>query len=106
MMRNVTCILSAASFLLLPACDTNDCANACTVYGEVADRTLDNTYLTIQRYTSNPEAGLSADSVKVENGRFVFSARTDNYRLMLVDRPKRHDCRTETAGIGSGRKNC
>lgn len=84
MMRNVTCILSAASFLLLSACDTNDCANACTVYGEVADRSLDNTYLTVRNYDAARKADLPTDSVKVENGRFVFSARTDKPRLMVV----------------------
>lgn len=84
MKQNIIIILSVAFLLLLPACGADNKGGDYTVYGEVSDHSLDGSYLFIRRSGVAEENRVPADSVRIENGRFVLSGKTDKPCLLSV----------------------
>lgn len=84
MKKNIIKILSISAAFLSTACGVGNIGDDYTLYGEVADHSLDGSYLFIDRFNEAQEEGIPTDSVKIENGRFVFSGKTDKPRLMSV----------------------
>lgn len=56
----------------------------CTVYGTMADHSMDGRYLTVSKFVGLGMASVKLDSVQVENGRFVFSGAVDEPGLLMV----------------------
>ena len=84
MKKNLVILLPAVFMLFFTACDK---ANY-TLYGQIADHSLDGSYLQIKKYRLRPQESIYIDSVKVENGQFLFGGSTDAPYLMVIANAK------------------
>ena len=81
MKRNLIILLLATLFPLAEAACQK---NSYTLYGKVADHSLDGSYLQIKKYRLRPQESIYIDSVKIENGQFIFGGSTDEPYLMVI----------------------
>lgn len=63
--------------------------NNYTLYGKLADHSMDGSYLSVNECRLFSQESILIDSVKVENGQFVFSGHVDKPCLMYVANAER-----------------
>lgn len=84
MKRNLILFLAILSPLVNAVCQENNY----TLYGKVADNSLDRNYLFVKEYRLFPQESILIDSIQVKNGQFVFSGYTDKPCLMYIANAK------------------
>lgn len=76
----VILLLAIVSPLVNAVCQENNY----TLFGKLADHSLDGSYLSVKEYRLFPQESILIDSIQVKNGQFVFSRYADKPRLMYV----------------------